>query len=534
MEPPSLNCVCWCCVPHKPVPNSLSSLSRRLLPFSRPLPLILCCLLALSASACRRPLNYTVAVLTLGTVLGPIVLGTNLNYLLFGIVIYQFASYLSHSSAQLALSRHNPYALHSFHFKPDPWPVRVVVYALMALDTYHTAVCGYMQWQYTINHFGDPGILQLATWPYASTPIVTVIASVTVQCFLAWRIRIITNRNVWFALIVTLSIIQGLAGLGTGIGALWLSDISLFYQLEPIAGVWFCTQVACDLLITTTLILTLNKERTGFKYTDSTINRLIRVAVETAAFATIFCVLDMTMFFAESGNNLHLAFALPMGRIYSNTLLATLNSRGTQRELLASPDPGWPGAGRRGWAEFRRGVADLGVFSPGEDKMGEGIKVSVTHDIELSPCAPSSPSVGSSTLVPSPLPSPSKPNTPSLLANTLPSAPPMRSILALPLSPASESPASPRSGELSDLEEDDEGEDGRKSRFSESVYSFCDVDLSDVPGEGKAELGTGLGRGAGVATEELVLERRARAERTSERLEREIVRTLQRMPSGKL
>ncbi|KZT50227.1 hypothetical protein CALCODRAFT_444870 [Calocera cornea HHB12733] len=321
---------------------------------------------------------------TIGTVLGPIVLGTNINFFLFGIVLYQFASYLSRTSSLRALSRQNPYALNAINYKPDPWPVRAIVYWLMVLDTYHTAVCAYMQWQYTIDHFGDPQILELATWPYASTPIVTILASVTVQCFLAWRIRIITKRNVWFVIIVFLSIVQGLAGLGTGIGALWVSDISRFYELEPVAGVWFCAQVACDMVITTTLILTLNKERTGFKHTDSVINRLIRGAFETAVFATVFCVLDMAMFFAESGNNLHLAFALPMGRIYSNTLLATLNSRQAHREALASSsfDPWvWVGSGpglgrgqsRRGWGEYR--PEGPGVLSGvlGEKISGEGI-----------------------------------------------------------------------------------------------------------------------------------------------------------------
>jgi hypothetical protein len=81
---------------------------------------------------------------TIGTVLGPIVIGTNINFLLFGIVVYQFASYLSHTSALSALSRQNPYAVQSFYYKPDPWPVRLIVFMLFGLDTVQSALCGYM------------------------------------------------------------------------------------------------------------------------------------------------------------------------------------------------------------------------------------------------------------------------------------------------------------------------------------------------------------------------------------------------------
>jgi len=77
-----------------------------------------------------------------------------------------------------------------------------------------------------------------------------------------------------------------------------------------------------------------------------------------------------------------------------------------------------------------------------------------------------------------------------------------------------------------DSSDEGEGDEQKRARrLSGSVYSFHDVDLSD-------------GRDARVGEEEEGVELREdgvrrSGKRNSERLEREIVQTLDRMPSGK-
>ncbi|KAG6845362.1 hypothetical protein H0H87_010471 [Tephrocybe sp. NHM501043] len=75
------------------------------------------------------------------------------------------------------------------------------------------------------------------------------------------------------------------------------------------------------------LSFVLSRSRTGFRKTDSIINRLIRGAIQTGLFASIFALADLFSFVLHGDTNLYAMFAYPIGRIYTNTLLDTLNAR---------------------------------------------------------------------------------------------------------------------------------------------------------------------------------------------------------------
>lgn len=71
-------------------------------------------------------------------------------------------------------------------------------------------------------------------------------------------------------------------------------------------------------MITGVLTYTLKKARTGFHKTDTIINRLIRGAVQTGLFASIFALCDLFSFLLRRQTYLYAMFAYPIGRIYTN------------------------------------------------------------------------------------------------------------------------------------------------------------------------------------------------------------------------
>ncbi|KAG5340922.1 hypothetical protein C0989_012545 [Termitomyces sp. Mn162] len=71
----------------------------------------------------------------------------------------------------------------------------------------------------------------------------------------------------------------------------------------------------------------IRESRTGFRKTDTIINRLIRGAIQTGLFASMFALADLFSFVLHGDTNLYAMFAYPIGRIYTNTLLDTLNAR---------------------------------------------------------------------------------------------------------------------------------------------------------------------------------------------------------------
>lgn len=253
-------------------------------------------------------------------VLGPIVLAVVANAVLYGTCVVQWYTYWTSG------------------FK-DPWHTRALIFWVMFLDTFHTFATVWMLWNFTVDNFGNLTVFAHLPWVYPTTPIFIALASMPVQCFLAYRIKILSHSWIVFGTIFVLSLAQGGCGIAGGVLATLLSNAADFKVLIPVATSWLSIAVFTDVLITVILFFYLRRSKTGFSKTDTIIERLIRTAIETAAVGAIFCIVDVIVFTTRGNTNLHYFFALPQGRIYTNTLMLTLNSRSGLREHLHSNNP---------------------------------------------------------------------------------------------------------------------------------------------------------------------------------------------------
>jgi len=249
--------------------------------------------------------------------LGPIVLAVVFNGVVYGTCIIQWYNYYTSG------------------YK-DPWYTRLLVAWVFFLDTFHTAAATYMLWEFVVPNFGKPEIFVHLPWPFPTTPIFICLASVPVQIFLAYRIKGLSHSWVLFIFLATFSLAQGACGFAGGILATINPDPANFSALLPVATSWISIAVFVDVCITLSLFYFLHRSKTGFKKTDNIIERLIRTAIETSSIGAIFCIIDVIVFTTRIDTNLHFFFALPQGRIYTNTLMMTLNSRATLREEMNS------------------------------------------------------------------------------------------------------------------------------------------------------------------------------------------------------
>jgi hypothetical protein len=69
------------------------------------------------------------------------------------------------------------------------------------------------------------------------------------------------------------------------------------------------------------LTYSLARSRTGFRSTDSVINRLIRGTIQTGLFASLLALADLFSFLFHRNTNLYAMFAYPLGRIYTNVMI---------------------------------------------------------------------------------------------------------------------------------------------------------------------------------------------------------------------
>ncbi|KAI5896768.1 uncharacterized protein SCHCODRAFT_01151025 [Schizophyllum commune H4-8] len=222
---------------------------------------------------------------------GPMLLGTFFNCILYGISITQTYLYWNSFS------------------KKDAWYISSFVAFLFAADTVHTGfTIGYM-YNCLINNFGNGNFLAKADWLFSTDPALTGIIGGTVQIFFAWRVKILTG-NIWLALvIVACSAASLLAGIGTAIACGIVPMFADFLKFKVVVALWLAASSVSDVLITITLVYHLRQHRTGFVSTDSHVDRIIRLTVQTG----------------EPDMHLMLNFAL--SKLYTNSLMSSLNGR---------------------------------------------------------------------------------------------------------------------------------------------------------------------------------------------------------------
>jgi len=253
------------------------------------------------------------------TTVGVLLLGLFFNTYLYGLVTFQFIFYW--------FTKFN-----------DPTWIKVIVAILFVTDTIHSIVAVYAGWLTCVTNYNNPASLAVVGWTIPFTAVATSVAAILTQYFLGHRVLIMTKSKPLAGLIGILSVIGFIFGVYAGVRSGIINEVAHFAPLKPFVICWLGFQTSADLLITFVLSIALGRSRTGFRKTDTIINRLIRGAIQTGLFASLFALADLFSFVLHPGTNLYAMFAYPIGRIYTNTLLDTLNCRYELKNLTGTID----------------------------------------------------------------------------------------------------------------------------------------------------------------------------------------------------
>ncbi|KAH8828253.1 hypothetical protein DL96DRAFT_1162707 [Flagelloscypha sp. PMI_526] len=266
--------------------------------------------------------------------LGSILLGTCFNTFLYGVVVFQYARYTI------------------IPFRDPSW-LKILVAFLFMMDTVHSASVIYMLYAYCVKKFGDEQFLNQVVWPYPWTVVQWAVICCATQNVLAFRIYRLNRNKALFAILSLASAV--VFGLGTivGIRSFILAKRSGYRELKTLrtmVAIWLGFQVATDLTINGKycllsnvpvsrqidsgyLAFLLSTSRTGFPSTDRLVNRLIKTAIQSGFFCSLFAIGDIIAFATRPTTSLYGIFAIPIGRIYTNALMDTL----LVREKSSSP-----------------------------------------------------------------------------------------------------------------------------------------------------------------------------------------------------
>ncbi|KAF5371381.1 hypothetical protein D9615_009653 [Tricholomella constricta] len=85
---------------------------------------------------------------------------------------------------------------------------------------------------------------------------------------------------------------------------------------------WLSLSIICDVLITVTLVVQLrSKQSSDFKFVNHVLHRAARMAIETGGLTSLVAIAELVLYMTSR------SYFFALGKVYSNSLLASLNSR---------------------------------------------------------------------------------------------------------------------------------------------------------------------------------------------------------------
>ncbi|KAF7975499.1 hypothetical protein HWV62_9425 [Athelia sp. TMB] len=214
-----------------------------------------------------------------------------------------------------------------------------------------------MAWMYQlfIDGWGDPSYFTSANWLLASDPMICGMISCMVQLFFAWRLNIISKQPLLTAFIAMASLATFLGGVGTGIAVLWVKEYARLGQVKGIGLTWDFSTVIADMTITAGMTYYLRRHRGSFEITDRLLDRIIQLTLQNGLLTSVATLVNVSFYLATPKvyhigwpnspytNTAYLltsiqALTFLMPKLYSNSVLSSLNSRKQLRALNISSD----------------------------------------------------------------------------------------------------------------------------------------------------------------------------------------------------
>ncbi|KAJ7185562.1 hypothetical protein C8R46DRAFT_382152 [Mycena filopes] len=183
--------------------------------------------------------------------------------------------------------------------------------------------------------------------------------------FFAWRVKMLTG-NLWLTMIVVACALTGMAGgLATSIEVLLQPYFQDFIHFKSVVIVWLVAECVGDILITTILVTHLcSSHKTGMEGSDILIDRIIRLTVQTGLATALCATIDLILFLSDP-IGFHLLFNIPLCKLYTNSLLSSLNARNAQGAGSAGSGQGLMASKRASLpappSEFRRSSVFIDV-----------------------------------------------------------------------------------------------------------------------------------------------------------------------------
>ncbi|KAI6143140.1 hypothetical protein EDD17DRAFT_209728 [Pisolithus thermaeus] len=232
--------------------------------------------------------------------------------------------------------------LYFMHYSEDGLTTKVLVSAIWILDTLHLSFVCHILYYYLITNYGVPTSLNYIVWSLPASVLVNVLVVSMAQCFFTHQIYHLCRPGVkWLVTgpIMLFVLAQFAFGMETVILEFINRNASVqtqitFYDVTP---AW-ATIVVAEVLITVSLCILLYDRDSRPVFLPGTkrlVNTLIIYAINRCLLTSLVAIADLIIAI-EVQDTWSIGLDFIIGKLYANSLLASLNSRRRLRSQGAS------------------------------------------------------------------------------------------------------------------------------------------------------------------------------------------------------
>ncbi|KAJ8489892.1 hypothetical protein ONZ45_g13395 [Pleurotus djamor] len=294
----------------------------------------------------RVPLHLPLTSSDHFKIYGPMLIGVLFNTILYGVLIVQaFIYHQTYRNFKLVSQLVSTFYLSNRTHREPSWTryfnpecyldaTSQILY-LVILETLNTGFDIGLIYEPLIIKYG--AALERIPIMLSADSIITVVIATPVQLFFARRIWILSNKpKLIVGVVVFLSISAFFGGSSVTICSALRPQFSQFFTYQGAVVTWLASSAAADIIIAASLVVSLRGKKTGIKSTDDTLRRIIRLTVQTGMVTAIFATLDVILYLAVQGAAFNFIWDFPLSKLYTNSLLSTLNARAGWKDGFGS------------------------------------------------------------------------------------------------------------------------------------------------------------------------------------------------------
>ncbi|KZV79542.1 hypothetical protein EXIGLDRAFT_841506 [Exidia glandulosa HHB12029] len=222
------------------------------------------------------------------------------------------------------------------NFPEDPKGVKLLVGVVYAGDLVHSVLLMHSVYHYTILNFGNPAALGLTVNTLQVSVLFVGGIAFVVQTFFCLRVLRITESKILALGCFALTLVRIGFNISIAVNVFIAGNFAAVEtDFKWLIVTTLCVGAASDVAIAACMCMGLMRRRTGFAPTDKLVDKLIAYIIGSGLLTSVVAVVEVVCFLTMV-NFVWLMFYTILAKLFSNSLLASLNERNSLRQKMSS------------------------------------------------------------------------------------------------------------------------------------------------------------------------------------------------------